>query len=357
MMSLAGGRAMEIGIGLDQSLGLSWEEHRQLAREAAQLGYTSAWTNASVWRDPFQVCGQWSTASAEVVPGGLGTGISVVPVPLWRPVSLASAAASVSELSGGRFMLGIGSGRIHAPAYARTFGQETQPPIALVRDWLRVLRGLLAGQAVEYEGKTVALHGAQINVKHPPVPLYVGALGPQMLRLAGEASDGAALNWCTPETVAWSRERCAEGARKAGRDPAEIAMVEYIRICVDDDEDAARRAFTKVLLGYALAQPGVPKHLGYRGHFARMGFDEALGELEARRDAGASEQEIVENFPRDLAKLVGYYGPASGAAAAFERLSAGLDLAIVRVVPARKNVASVRAVMEACAPARQPARA
>jgi hypothetical protein len=64
----------------------------------------------------------------------------------------------------------------------------------------------------------------------------------------------------------------------------------------------------------------------------------------------------VEAFPRDLAKLVGYYGPASGAAAAFQRLSEGLDLAIVRVVPAHRGIDSVRAVMESCAPARLPAR-
>ena len=341
---------MEIGIGLDQSLGLSWEEHRQLAREAASLGYTSAWTNASIWRDPFQVCGQWSTASAEVIPGGIGTGISVVPVPLWGPISLASAAASVAELSGGRFMLGVGSGGIHGAGYARTYGLQTQPPIALMRDWLRTLRALLDGQTVEYEGKTLALHGARINVQTPKVPLYLGALGEQMLRLAGEASDGAALNWCTPEQIAWCRERTAEGARRAGRDPAEIQMVEYIRICVDDDEDAARRAYTRALLGYALARPGVPKQLGYRGHFARMGFDQALTELEERRERGASEEEIVEAFPRDLARLVGYYGPASGAAAAFRRLADGLDLAIVRVVPARPGVEAVRAVMQACRP-------
>ena len=109
-------------------------------------------------------------------------------------------------------------------------------------------------------------------------------------------------------------------------------MIEYIRICVDDDVDAARRAYTKALMGYALAPPGANKALGYRGHFARMGFDEALTELEDRRDRGASEEELIDAFPVELAKLVGYFGPASGAAAAFRRLAEGLDTAIVRVV-------------------------
>ena len=82
-----------------------------------------------------------------------------------------------------------------------------------------------------------------------------------MLSLAGEAADGAALNWCTPEQVAVSRATVTKGAQAAGRDPSEITMIEYIRICVDDDVDAARRAYTKALMGYALAPPGANKAL------------------------------------------------------------------------------------------------
>jgi 5,10-methylenetetrahydromethanopterin reductase len=119
---------------------------------------------------------------------------------------------------------------------------------------------------------------------------------------------------------------------------------------VDDDVEAARRAYTKALMGYALARPGINKTMGYRGHFGRMGFDEALTELEDRRDRGASEDELVDAFPVDLARLVGYFGPASGAASAFRRLAEGLDTAIVRVVSARPGLESITAVMEACQP-------
>ena len=82
-------------------------------------------------------------------------------------------------------------------------------------------------------------------------------------------------------------------------------MIEYIRISVDDDEDAARRAYIKALMGYALAWPGVDKTLGYRGHFGRMGFDEALTELEERRDRGASQDELIDAFPLELAQAGG----------------------------------------------------
>ena len=342
---------MEIGIGLDHGLRLSYAEQREVVREAAALGYASAWTPAGgTARDAFQICAQWSSAGAEAPSDGLATGISVVPAPVWSVPALAATAGTVGELTGGRFILGIGTGGIYSEEFRRSFGLPAYPPVAMMRDYLVTLRRLLAGETVDYEGPVVTLRGIQLAFRPPRVPVYLGALGPQMLRLAGEAADGAALNWCTPAQIAWSRQRVAEGARRAGRDPAVVRIAEYIRVCVDEDEDVARRAFARAVLGYALARPGASQAHGYRAHFGRMGFDAALSELEARRDAGAAEAELVEHFPPELLRLVGYFGPPTGAAAVFRRLAEGLDTAIVRVVPARPGVAAVRAVMHACRP-------
>jgi alkanesulfonate monooxygenase SsuD/methylene tetrahydromethanopterin reductase-like flavin-dependent oxidoreductase (luciferase family) len=174
-----------------------------------------------------------------------------------------------------------------------------------------------------------------------------------MLRLAGELADGVCLNWCTPEQIAWSRERIAEGAAQARRDPAEVKVVEYIRVCVDEDVDTARRAFAKATMGYALGQR-VPtareRGLGYRAHFERMGFAGELAELDQMRRQGASTDEVADAFPPEVLKQVGYYGPAEGAAPAFRRLAEGLDVALVRVVAARPGLDSVLAAMRACAP-------
>lgn len=342
---------MEIGIGLDQTLGLSFGQHREFVQEAGRLGYTSAWTPAGATaRDALHICAQWSAATTHVVEGGLATGIAVMPVAHWTAPQLAASAGTVGELTGGRFILGIGTGSAYVEAPQRAFGLPAFPPVALMQDYLVALRRLLAGERVDYEGKTVTLRGVHLGFRPPRVPVYLGALGPQMLRLAGAAADGVCLNWCSPEQIAWSRERVADGARRAGRNAPDVRVVEYIRVCVDDDEDAARRAFTRAVLGYALARPGASKELGYRAHFARMGFDEALTELEARRDRGASEAEIIDAFPRELLSLVGYYGAPAGAAAAFRRLAAGLDVAIVRVVAAWPGPEAVAAVMRACAP-------
>jgi hypothetical protein len=128
-------------------------------------------------------------------------------------------------------------------------------------------------------------------------------------------------------------------------------MHEYIRVCVDEDEDAARIAFARMVLTYALARQGADKSMGYRGHFGRMGFDAVLTDLESRRAAGASEHELAGIFPVELLRLVGYWGRPEGAREAFLRLASDLDIAVVRPVPARRNdLAAVRLAAQACAP-------
>lgn len=339
---------MEMGLSLDQSLGLSFPEQRELAREAVQLGYTSAWTPAGLARDAFQVCAQWATATEDLVEGGINTGILVVPVGMWSPAVLAATAGTLGELTGNRFVLGVGSGNMEALA---RLGVKAPPPLEMMRDYLVTLRRLLNGERVTHHGQAVRLDDIGLQFRPPAVPVYLAALGPQMIRLAGELADGVALNWCTPEQVAWSRERVVEGARRAGRDPDRVRLVEYIRVCIDDDVAAARHGLARAVLPYALAHPGASIVTGYRAHFGRMGFDEVLNELVEMRARRVPDTELAKRIPSALLSRVGYFGTAEGAAAEFRRLAQGLDLAIVRVVAARPGLDSVRAVMRACSPA------
>jgi alkanesulfonate monooxygenase SsuD/methylene tetrahydromethanopterin reductase-like flavin-dependent oxidoreductase (luciferase family) len=338
---------MRIGAGLDSRLGLTFDEMREAGRAAAGLQFESLWTPALGVPDAFHVCAAWSADSP------VRTGISVVPAArMWHPLSLASQAATVGMLSTGRFALGIGTGGYGSQFWA-SIGLPDRP-IAVMRDYLTVLRGLLAGQTVTYEGPALSLHNASIGWQPVAggVPVLLGALGDQMLRLAGELSDGALLNWATPERIERSRGLVAQGADRAGRDPADVPLTMYIRVCVDDDVDAARTALGRQILGYAMVLPGTPPTAGYRGLFTEMGFDEVLTELEARRDAGEPMDSLVAAAPDELLRAVGYYGPADAAPAAFARLSSGLDETIVRVVTARPGLAPAVAALEALTPSR-----
>jgi alkanesulfonate monooxygenase SsuD/methylene tetrahydromethanopterin reductase-like flavin-dependent oxidoreductase (luciferase family) len=345
---------MEIGIGLDATLNLSFADQAQLAQEAARLGYTSMWTPEGTGQDSFQLCSHRWAASCQVVPQGLTTGIGVSPVLYRSPVAFAMSGGTVSQLTAGRFIMGIGAGGAYRPRTRQSLGLARFSTLALMRDYLVTVRALVAGDAVNYRGEVLTLQGVKLAINPPPrTPVYLGALGPEMLRLGGELADGICLNWCTPQQIAWSRERLAEGAARVGRDPNRVQVVEYIRVCVDQDSDVARRAFARSTMGYALGQR-VPtereRQLGYRAHFERMGFTAALAELDRMRQRGAPADEVADAFPAELLKRVGYYGTPEEAATAFRSLAEGLDVAIVRVVAARPGLAAVQAVLQACRP-------
>ncbi len=345
---------MIIGVGLDAGLGLPFEQLRAAAREAAGLGFESLWTPAGGVPDSFHVCSAWAQDTF------LRTGISVVPAArMWTPLGLAAQTATLAQLSAGRFVLGVGTGG-YGPKFWASVGLPDRP-IAIMRQYVGQVRGLLAGQEVA-AGPIIARAGtgsgapgwpqsASLGLAAlPPAPVALAALGPQMLRLAGEVADGALLNWATPERIAVSRELVDAGAARAGREPGSVPMTMYIRVCIDDDVAAARRAFGTQVLGYAMGYPGLPQNEGYRGLFSQMGFDAELTELERRRDHGATMTELVDAAPDALLQAVGYYGPAGPAPAAFARLSAGLDEAIVRVVSARPGLDPVIEAMAALTP-------
>jgi alkanesulfonate monooxygenase SsuD/methylene tetrahydromethanopterin reductase-like flavin-dependent oxidoreductase (luciferase family) len=339
---------MLIGTGLDGRLGLSFADLREAAREAGRLGFESVWTPAGTVPDAFHICAAWSLDT------GLRTGISVVPAPrMWTPLSLATQAATVAQFSGGQFVLGLGTGG-YGPGFWDSLGLPNKP-IAVMREYVTQVRALLAGERA-CEGPVTG-HGpgwpAAASLGAPATaPVYLAALGPQMLRLAGEAADGALLNWASPERIALSRERVDEGSAKAGRAPGSVPLTMYIRVCVDDDVAAARQALGVQVLGYAMGRPGVPDQDGYRALFAQMGFDAVLREAEARRDRGEELAALVPGLPDEMLHAVGYYGPAADAPAAFARLSAGLDETIVRVITARPGLEPVRETLAALTPDR-----
>ncbi len=275
----------------------------------AELGYQSAWTPAAgpgEGRDAFQRCLDWHRAT------GLTTGISVVPADRWPPEVLAGRAREVWEATGGRFVLGVGSGRLPRPA--------SQMPGYL--DRLR----------------------QHLGPDGPPV--YLAALGPRMLEVAGRAADGVALNWCTREQVAASRRLVEESARAAGR--ATPPLAEYIRVCVAPDEQAALVGLARAALGYALG----PR--AYRHHFERMGLGAELARLDAMGAAGAGIDELAAAASPEMLRRVGGFGRPGEVGSAFQRLAEGLDVAIVRVVlPVPGDRVSARLALEEFAPARR----
>jgi 5,10-methylenetetrahydromethanopterin reductase len=342
---------MEYGFVFDSTFNLSWHEQRELARRALELGYTSGWAPGGVTsRDGILSAVQWAQAAP-----GLTTGTSVTVAPFWTPTSLASQAATAAELTDGRFALGIGSGSAHEASARAAYDMPDRPVVALMRDYLRVLRALLDGEEVRYTGKTLSLRGVRLGFKPPRVPIYVGALGPQMVKLAGELADGIIPSWSSPEQVAWGQNLAADAARNAGRNPSEVKWIGFVRMCIDEDADLARRTFALSLLRYGLGQPGARRDRSFRGHFARMGFDDTLRHLEAERDHGASIASLVDVLPLEVMSAVGYFGRPEGAPEAFRQLARGLDTAVLRMITTAPGPEKVALALEAVQPAFEPA--
>jgi alkanesulfonate monooxygenase SsuD/methylene tetrahydromethanopterin reductase-like flavin-dependent oxidoreductase (luciferase family) len=266
------------------------------------------------------------------------------------PAGLALSAAALSRLTGGRFILGIGSGAVHSARYRRTWGIGERSPLALVRAYLQTVRGFLAGEAVTFRASGISYDGARLPGEPAGTPVYLGAGGPEMARLGGELADGVYLSWCTPGSVSWTRDRMAEGAVRAGRDPAGVALAASVRVCIDDDERAARRALAAALLPYVLGwgDAGPPS---FRANFERMGFAAEVAEIDRMSERGVARQQIIEAFPERMLRGLGYFGPAATAADAIRRQVAGADTAVVRIVPSRPGLDSVRAILDACRPA------
>lgn len=342
---------MIIGVGLDQRLGFALSGYEDLATEAQILGFESLWTNSMSIPDAFHVCSAWSSKTAARTGTPLRTGIAVIPAPRdWKLESLVNQASTVGQIAKGHFVLGIGTGGA-GPRYWESVGLPPRP-IAVMRDYARVLRALFSGEEVTYQGPAISVSGAKLAQPIPGVPVYLAALGPQMLKLAGEVADGVCLNWASTEQIAWSNEIIASAAQGAGRNRSDVTVSMYVRVCIDDDVRAARRAFGIQALNYSLARPGVDPTLSYRGHFGRMGFQDLLADLEKRRADGARVSDLVDRVPDEFFNKIGYFGPAGPAAERFAALADGLDEAIVRVITARPGLEPAVEAMEALTPAK-----
>jgi alkanesulfonate monooxygenase SsuD/methylene tetrahydromethanopterin reductase-like flavin-dependent oxidoreductase (luciferase family) len=339
---------MDYGFVFDGTFKLSWAQQRDLVKLAVDLGYTSGWAPGGVnSRDGIITALQWAQAAGPA----LAVGTSVTVAPFWTPVSLAAEAATAAELTDGRFVLGIGSGSAHEPSVLAAYDMPARPVVSLMRDYLRILRGLLDGDEVNYMGRAVSLRGVRLGFKPPTVPIYVGALGPQMVKLAGELADGVLPSWSSPEHIAWGKEVAAHAGRTVGRDPLDVKWVGFVRMCIDEDADLARRTFAESLLRYGLARPGAPRDRSFRGHFGRMGFDDEFKRLEEQRDRGASMAELIDALPIELMEKLGYFGSPEGAPEAFQRLARGLDTALLRMVTTAPGPDKVALALESVAPA------
>ncbi|MBV9351041.1 MAG: TIGR03564 family F420-dependent LLM class oxidoreductase [Mycobacterium sp.] len=192
----------------------------------------------------------------------VGTG--VIPIQNQHPMLLAQRALTLSVIGNGRFILGLGM--THQAVTEGMWGIPWDKPVRRLREYLDGLQPLLAGQAADAVGETVTTRGALQIPGAPPPDVYVAALGPQLLRLAGRRTAGT-VTWMTgPKTLAEHiGPTLRAAAAEAGRPEAAVQVVAVLPVSVTDDVAAARTGAAERLAMYG--------HLpSYRAMLDREGF-------------------------------------------------------------------------------------
>jgi 5,10-methylenetetrahydromethanopterin reductase len=262
-----------------------------LAQRAVAAGAKSLWVAEHLgYREAIATC----MAFALKAPGPLLVPTAVSPY-LWHVTPTAMALATLDEVTPGRAAIAIGTGN---PLFLQESGRAVEKPVRANREFTEALRRLWSGEAVHMDGDFVRLAGARLAFKpSAPIPIYIAAIGPDMLRLAGRIGDGVVLSaGLSTDSVKQSLALCAEGAAKDKRDLSLFRRAGYLFFGTSRDAreaiDAVRQKLAFVMrnkfLGANIKASGIPVD------------QEAVIAAIARRDiAGATAlvpDEAVEAF-------------------------------------------------------------
>lgn len=308
----------------------------QLAALADRLGYDSVWIPEGRGRELMSTIGAMCHATARV---RLATGI--LPIYSRPPALAAMAAATLSDLSDGRFMLGLGVG--HPSVIEAGYGAAYRHPLNAMREYVGIIRRVLGGErVVATPGKVFRVEDFQLESRSShTVPIYVAALGEKMLRLAGEIADGVVLNWLTPSRVRWASGIAREAARLAGRDPASVSVVCFVRAAVTDAQDDAWQVMRRLVATYA-AMPA------YAQMFTAAGFGDAVAAVNAAWASGGAS-DAAASTSAAFVEALAVVGSAQACLTGLERYhQAGADLVAAYPFPVGTDAASsMRTTIEA----------
>lgn len=310
----------------------------ELARRAErEWGYEAIWLAETNGAESFSLAGAIAAVTERVT---LGT--AIVPVYNRTPAVLAMATATLEQLSGDRFVLGLGTSS-HA-IIEDWNGLALEAPLARVRETVAVLRQALAGEKTDFEGKTLRSRGLRLGaLPARPPRIYLAALRERMLRLAGEIGDGLVLNMMPVAAMPKMLGAYRDGAARAGRDATADEVVARFQVAVTDDVERARQLM-RLAFGAYVAAPV------YNRFFEWIGYDgvaRGVAEAFGRRDRQGTAAAMTDDFIDDIAIL----GSAEHCRERIaEFVAAGVTTPVVSPLVAHPDGA--RAVFEALAPGR-----
>lgn len=266
----------------------------EMFREAETLGYTDVWSEEAAGTEGFS-----PLAAVATVTSTMRLGTAIVPVFTRPPPLLAMSAATLQDISGGRFVLGLGTSS--SIIVEQWMDGSFAKPLTRLREYVEAIREILTGKKVTFEGETIQLNRFRLmHEAGTKVPIYLAALGPSACRLAGRVADGVIFFLKTPDGVRRAIEWVKEGALEAGRAPSEIDTV--IRVPAAVDEDPELLDFLSRRLTVAYAQVDV-----YNRSLAQQGYEEEAKAISEAWSAGERDR-ATELVSAELMDSLYVYG-------------------------------------------------
>jgi len=270
---------------------MSMEDIISYAQTAESMGLDGFWLTEESGKEAFAVLGVLAQHTQKIA---LGT--AIINFYSRSPTLIAMGTSTIDRLSAGRMRLGLGTGGIGF--MQRGHGIEIQKPLERAREYIGIIRRLVAGERITYEGKW--FHPSNFRLREGPyrknVEIYLSALNPMMTQLAAEIADGFIANCITEEYLKELRENIRIGAARSGRDPAAVKILTLTMTCVEPDDEEALLAMKKGLALYC-ASPH------YHHIFGLSGFLEEAQRIKAIWETGdfdgaakAMSTRMVETF-------------------------------------------------------------
>ena len=293
------------------------------AAAAERLGVSSLWV-PEVWGyDALTGLAYLAATTSRI---GLGT--FVVQLGSRSPALLATSALSLQDLSGGRFLLGVGTS---GPRVMEGWhGVRFRKPVQTTRETIEILRTVSRGDRLEHPGEIYPLPlpdssgSALVPLVRPAhVPVYIAAMGPANLRLTGEVADGWLGNAFIPEAAEVFLGPLREGAQHAGRTLAELDLVAPVAVEFTDDDAAADAAARRHADGYAftIGAMGSGGRNFYNDAFGRLGYGAEVATVAELWQSGRRD-EARAAVPLDLGRLTNLVGTDTAVAARIDRYRA-----------------------------------
>lgn len=312
----------------------------EYAALAEELGYDRAWLPETWGRDAVTALTTIAEHTDEI-----GIGTSIVNVYSRSPTLLGQTAATLQEVADGRFRMGLGPS---GPAVIEGWhGIEYDRPLRRTREYVEILRLVLAGERVEYDGDIFQLSGFRLRCEPPePAPrIDAAGMGPTSVELAGRFADGWHALMLTREGLRDRLEDLRRGADLGERDPGDLRVTLSLPCCALEDRERARRLARNHLAFYVGAMGTF-----YRESLARQGYeDEAT--TTASEWANGDREAAMDAISDELLDALGPTGTPAECREAMDEWAAvdGVDAASVSF-PRGADPDEIRATMRALAP-------